>query len=289
GGGRARPADRRAADPATVLRRCAAAEMAARVRGALRPAAGSAGRCPIARHAADDARVSRVPDPEFAPPFRVARRIEMMPSPTVSSARPHRRQRRLIDRHFSGAGEPTGEREMREHLVDCPQCRDHYERHLRLAAVDPQVALPAGERLARGLGLSAAPPPRPVTRRWAVLALSASAACAVAVLTVGLRHDPAGLQPRGGPSTSRNQLLAYEVTNAAGIRPAVSEIRADSALAFAYANMGHRQRLMIFAVDETRHVYWYHPAWEKPGDDPVGVEIRRDDSLHELTQAVRHR
>ncbi len=211
----------------------------------------------------------------------------MMPTPTASSARPHRRQRRLIDRHFSGTGEPTGEREMRQHLVDCPPCRDHYERHLHLATVDPQAALPAGERLARGLGLSAAP--RPVTRRWAVLALSASAACAVAVLTVGLRHDPAGLQPRGGPSTSRSQLLAYEVTTAAGIRPAVSAIQADSALAFAYANMGHRERLMIFAVDETRHVYWYHPAWEKPGDDPVAVEIRRDDGLHELTQAVRHR
>ncbi len=213
----------------------------------------------------------------------------MMPSPTVSSARPHRRQRRLIDRHFSGAGAPTGEREMRQHLVDCPQCRDHYERHLTLAAVDPQAALPAGERLARGLGLSARPAALPAKRRWLAFALSASAACAVAILAMGLRQGPADVQPRGGVSAPRGQLLAYEVTEAAGIRAAVSPLRADSALAFAYANMGHRQRLMIFAVDEARRIYWYHPAWENPGDNPVAVEIKRDDAFHELTQAVRHR
>jgi len=213
----------------------------------------------------------------------------MMPTSTASSPRPHRRQRRLIDRHFSGTGEPSGERMMRQHLVDCPQCRDHYQRHLHLATVDPQAALPAGERLARGLGLSAAPAAPRVTRRWIAVALSASAACAVAVLAVGLRRGPAGLQPRGGLSAPRSQLLAYEVTKAAGVRAAVSDIRADSALAFAYANMGHRQRLVIFAVDETRRVYWYQPAWEKPDDNPVAVEIQRDDAFHELTQAVRHR
>jgi hypothetical protein len=69
----------------------------------------------------------------------------------------------------------------------------------------------------------------------------------------------------------------------------VAELGAESGLAFAYANMGRKQRLMVFAVDEGRRVYWYHPAWRSPAEDPTAVAIERDDALHEIPQAVAHR
>src|SRR4051812_758680 len=58
---------------------------------------------------------------------------------------------RAIDAHFAGRLAPRAERAMRERLPVCVPCRTRYERHLRLAAIDPR-ALPAEERLARGLG-----------------------------------------------------------------------------------------------------------------------------------------
>jgi hypothetical protein len=72
-------------------------------------------------------------------------------------------------------------------------------------------------------------------------------------------------------------------------RPVVAALRADSGLAFAYANIGHKQRLMVFAVDEGRRVYWYHPAWRSPAENPAAVAIARDDALHEIPQAIAHR
>src|SRR5689334_6477256 len=60
---------------------------------------------------------------------------------------------RLVDAHFRGRISGREEREMRAQLVTCADCRAYYDRHLHLAAVDPAGALPAAERLARGLGL----------------------------------------------------------------------------------------------------------------------------------------
>ena len=122
------------------------------------------------------------------------------------------------------------------------------------------------------------------------LAFSASVACAFAFMIVagGRAHPP--LQARGTAAAPGSQLLVYEVARgrAAAVRPA-SSIRADSALAFAYANISHRRRLMVFAVDEARRVYWYHPGWEKAADNPTAVDIEGDEAVHELPQAVTHR
>ncbi|HMF41986.1 MAG TPA: hypothetical protein VKQ32_15035 [Polyangia bacterium] len=202
----------------------------------------------------------------------------------------HRRQQALIDRHFSGTGTPGHEHEMREHLVTCADCRGHYERHLHLVALDPGGALPRDERLARGLGLAPTRAAKRASGRWLALALSASAACAFALVAIVAGRQHPTLQPRGTAASPGSQLLVYDVGRGrpAAVRQA-SSIRADSALAFAYANISHRRRLMVFAVDEERRVYWYHPGWEKPADNPVAVDIERDDAVHELPQAVTHR
>lgn len=210
-----------------------------------------------------------------------------MTSSAATHARlPDRQHRRLIDAHFRGRVSTGGEHEMRVHLVSCADCRAYYERHLRLARVDPQAALPAGERLARGLGLS---PPRPdgrSRRRWLALAAAATT-CAVGLLAVGRGGAPADPQPRGGAAPG-SQLLVYEVAKEAAAHPVGAELRADRGLAFAYANIGHKQRLMVFAVDEGRRVYWYHPGWQSPAEDPTAVAIERDDAFHEIPQAIAH-
>jgi hypothetical protein len=194
---------------------------------------------------------------------------------------PHRRYRRLIEAHFGGRAWPAGETVMRTHLVSCADCRAHYDRHLHLAAVDPQGAIPRRERLARGLGLAA---PAREPRRWVLLAGSAVAACAFAFAMFGTR--PA-VQSRGAQTRPGSQLLVYAVTEGSAA-PVVSEVRAGSELAFAYANISHRRRLMVFAVDDDRRVYWFHPAWQNAAEDPVGVAIAADDAVHELPQAVYH-
>jgi hypothetical protein len=53
-------------------------------------------------------------------------------------------------------------------------------------------------------------------------------------------------------------------------------------------NAAHRQRLMIFGVDEDRRVFWYQPAWTDPRDNPAAVPVADDAAVHEIPQAVTH-
>ena len=84
-------------------------------------------------------------------------------------------QRRWVEQHFAGVIVPHDERVLRRHLPGCGECRQLYQRLLVGARLDPEALSPE-ERLARGLGLRPAAPPR----RWiaitaAVVALAASA------------------------------------------------------------------------------------------------------------------
>jgi predicted anti-sigma-YlaC factor YlaD len=85
---------------------------------------------------------------------------------------PHRRG---VEQHFDGTIAVHDERVLRRHLPGCSECRQLYQRLLVGARLDPEALSPE-ERLARGLGLRPAAPPR----RWiaitaAVVALAASA------------------------------------------------------------------------------------------------------------------
>jgi hypothetical protein len=213
----------------------------------------------------------------------------MPPMPPAPSAPPgpHQRQRRLIDAHFEGQSSLEVERTMREHLTGCADCRAHYDRRLLLAAADPETAVPPRERLAAGLGLRIGPDHRRVDlRRWAVGA-PVVLACLIAVVAIGLR-DRSEWQTRGR-HTQTSQLLAYEVSKGGAVRQASREISSDSGLAFAYANIAHKGHLLVFAVDETRRVYWCHPAWNDAASDPTAVPIERDEAVHELPQSIFHK
>jgi hypothetical protein len=194
--------------------------------------------------------------------------------------------RETIDRHFEGTVSPTSERAMREHLPTCASCHAYYERWLVLSRLDPEV-LPAETRIRRGLGLE---------RRRSVVVpfgLAAVATVVAAAATLLLRVHPAsdadGFAARGGPTGSAaSRVLVYDVAPGKAATLASGTVGRGDELAFAYENPAAKTRLVIFGVDEHRHVYWFYPAWTNPGDDPVAIPIAQDALRHELPDAVRH-
>jgi hypothetical protein len=86
----------------------------------------------------------------------------------------------------------------------------------------------------------------------------------------------------------------YRNLSGPGRRGARSEEAGDvvhpgDELAFAYRNPAGKGRLLVFAVDEHGHVYWYHPGWSHAGENPTAVPISAEPGLHELPAAVLHK
>jgi hypothetical protein len=191
-----------------------------------------------------------------------------------------------IERHFAGTIAPEAERAMRRHLATCDACRELYRRRLLLASLDPE-ALPAEERIARGLGLRTAP--RVLAMRLG-LATAAAAAAAIVLLRVhpGARE---GFSSRGHVVALApvSRVFAYDVRRGLPPLPAGEVLQNGDELAFAYENGAAKRRLAVFGVDEHGHVYWFHPAWTRETDDPVAIPIERDDERHELPEAVLQR
>jgi hypothetical protein len=196
------------------------------------------------------------------------------------------------------AGTPRREQEMRAHLPGCAVCHDVYERFLAFAEVDP-AAVPAIDRLAHGIGL----PPlarrrRPLRRRapWGVAALLGVAAVAAALVVVprprprAPQPEMGGFVPRGLAVAHAPELLVYRIAGPGSVpEPAADTVRAGDELAFAYRNPGRKRHLMVFAVDEHGHVFWYHPEWSRAEDNPAAVSISTDSGLRELPAAVAQR
>jgi len=191
-----------------------------------------------------------------------------------------------VDRHFDGTIAPDAERTMREHMPTCDACRDWYRRHMLLAQLDPQ-ALTSEERIARGLGLRAAPN---VTVRRLGLLTAAAAAAAIVLLRL---HPGAtdGFSSRGQVIAPErvSRVFTYDVRRGSPPVPAGDVLENGDELAFAYENGAAKRRLAVFGVDEHGHVYWFHPAWTRPSDDPVAISIEMDDRRHELPEAVLQR
>ncbi len=187
-----------------------------------------------------------------------------------------------VDRHFARRLSTEEERAMREHLPGCAACRARYERHLVLEELDPD-APGAQARLAAGLGLEE--PQRASVYRFAA-PISAIVAVAAAILLVLGRPwsaGDAGFTARGGGATDQGaEILVYRGASRAG-----ELLGRDDELAFAYANSAGKAYLMIFGVDEQRHVYWYYPAWTDPKAEPRSVPIEKTDAPRSLPDAVR--
>ena len=191
-----------------------------------------------------------------------------------------------IDRHFAGTITPDAERTMREHMPTCDVCRDRYRRHLLAARLDPK-ALPAWERIARGLGQH--------TRfggRTVRLGVMTAVAAAAAVGLFRVHAGPGDTFSSRGHSVSptfASRVFVYDVPHGSPPRAAHEILRSGDELAFAYENGAAKRRLAIFGVDEHGHVYWFHPGWTREADDPVAIPIETGAGRHELPEAVLQR
>jgi hypothetical protein len=199
-------------------------------------------------------------------------------------------ERQRVDRHFEGTLPSADEHAMREHLPACAICTARYERHLLLAELDP-AALGAEERIGRGLGIGK---PAPRWTRWAGPA--AALAMAAAVLLVlglrGMKPPDSGFTARGGrPSAGEaagSSIIVYRAAARAKPSRAGDSIGARDELAFAYDNASAKRYLVIFGIDEHRHVFWYHPGWSNPADDPTSIAIETTPGVHHLHEAIAH-
>jgi hypothetical protein len=187
-----------------------------------------------------------------------------------------------VDAHFRGSIDPESERRMRAHLPGCERCRRYYDRHLLLEKLDP-AGLGPEVRLARGLGLRSRNKP---VALWAFAGACAAAAVLFAILPRTKATDE-GFAARGGAGPERAEIFAYRTNPSARLEPHAT-IRPNDAIAFAYTNAGSFRKLLVYGVDEHRHVYWYFPAWVDPNDDPHAVSISPGAELRELPEAVRH-
>jgi hypothetical protein len=194
-----------------------------------------------------------------------------------------------VDDHFARRLRPGSERTLREHLPSCASCKSLYDRHLLLLRLDPRAAGDSQKRLGQGLGLVR--PPIPVAQ--GVAALAAVAVLAVSVLfTRDAPFMPAGTEgftARGGSAVMKAEALrVFRVRPGVAAEAVEGELNAWDELAFAYQNPNGRKWLLIYGVDEHQHVYWFHPSWSNPDEDPAAVKAFGGVALHELPEAISH-
>jgi hypothetical protein len=199
--------------------------------------------------------------------------------------------KRLVDQHFAGATRQKEERRLREHLPGCEICQGHYRRHQLFAKLAPG-ALPAEERIARGLGLGG---PLQAFRGFgsrlfpAPMALAGVAAACALFFLIRPMISASEFQARGEISAAAVGFWAYRIAGGGEPSELGDSIAPGDELAFAYFNppgAGSVRYLLVFGVDEHRHVYWYHPAWLDPAATPTAVQVA--DGRHELGEAVAH-
>jgi hypothetical protein len=211
------------------------------------------------------------------------------------------RARSLIEAHFSRRISPDNERRLRAHLSLCKACVKVYDAHLmfeRITAGSPMVS--GRERLGAALGFRVASSQR-ATTLWGLAAGFAAALAALAVLRVaGANHEGVkqetefaarggahvGGGERGGRDAEAPRMLVYALGPTRELAP-TDRMKASDQLAFAYTNPSGFRNLLIFGVDEHRHVYWYHPAWRSQNDHPRALGIESGPEARELPEAVR--
>ena len=227
--------------------------------------------------------------------------MRTMTAPTSPSSPPssHEDSRRAIDAHFAGRAVPRLEAAMRAHTLDCASCRSYYDRHLLLARLDP-TALDAEARIARGLGLEDRPRARGRRAGW-LAALALPVAAGAILLAWPERHaEHPGPPPSNGAFTARAgarlgprdrepALWIYRLEAGGPVRVVEGRVQAADELAFAYANPAGKSHLLVFGVDEHRHVYWFHPAWAPGQSPPKAVPAAPGPGPHELGEAIQHR
>ena len=202
-----------------------------------------------------------------------------------------RSYRSLIDAHFAAGLTRPQETRLRAHLPDCPSCRETYEAYRIAEQLDPKGCSPRA-RLATALGLPKAGASGDVAR-GSRFALGMLALAGVAGLVLFLTRMPASQDdfvPRGSVTGSPSSALDVAIFRVSGDRQSErvrDRVSASNELAFAYRNESGKAFLMIFAVDGSSRVAWYHPGWTDPASNPKAIPITTQVGFKELPEAVR--
>jgi len=136
---------------------------------------------------------------------------------------------------------------------------------------------------------------RPFWRSWqAWLLVPATAAATAAIMLVfwprAVVDDSAGFTARGtsAPSLDRFVSLGIFRKAAGGFIPVGDTIRADDTLAFTYQNrasVGTRY-LMVLAVDDGGHIFWYYPPRAEPDHEAPSLPIAGNGEPTELPEEI---
>jgi len=216
----------------------------------------------------------------------------------MTSEDSHDRAVRAMRAHFQGRVAPVDEAALRAHLPGCSRCRSRYDRHALFAKLVPDQPS-ASFRLARGLGLALdrGADHRASWLTWKLaLTLPALAAAAIALFSLAPFRRPVadGVTGQGtgfaarGEATAPPWLWIYRVAPGGPPQALGTSMRADDELAFAYSNPAGAASALIFAVDEHRRVYWFHPGWASGEAAPRAVSVRTGAGPYELPAAIRH-
>ncbi len=198
-------------------------------------------------------------------------------------------ERWRVRRHFAGSISASAERKLRAHLSGCDDCRAYYQDFLLLAELDPQ-ALPAVERLGRGLGLVERGKLQAALPALGALGLACAALLAFSALRA--RPDAADSQEfaaRGSVAEAPSSFVRVYRAGATRAELVGGQIARDDELAFAYENRAGFEYLLVFGVDERGQVFWYYPAWTDASATPTALPIRKSRELLELPDAVRQK
>ena len=97
-----------------------------------------------------------------------------------------------------------------------------------------------------------------------------------------------GYAARGSGAQSPEVLRAFRIRPGAEPEPALGELGARDELAFGYLNPASHPWLLVYGVDEHGHVYWFHPSWDDPAENPSALPAQGGSGLHELPEAISH-
>ncbi len=141
-------------------------------------------------------------------------------------------------------------------------------------------------------------PERSLSRRGALYAgagLAAATALWLGLRAPSVAEPSEAFRAKGGPATrgSTERWTALRVHRARdGEAPELitRPIARDGGLLFSYTNRAEApfEYLMVFGVDARGAVYWFHPAYERLGDDPRSTPIQAGVADELLPEVVRH-
>ena len=201
----------------------------------------------------------------------------------------HEEARALIDQQFeAGPLEPPQMRELRAHLRECSDCKAHYDRSVRveeaLEGARPAVHGQVARMVKEGPDLRAKATPSLFRFQWIPIATSLALAAGLALFFL----KPRDLAPRGGSVKGKHAWFRAFYVHNERVKPVEGRLPAPDGLLFAYSNVSESpfRYMVIVGLDAAGRAHWYHPAYERPEDQPTSVKIQAGGPEKELAERI---